>query len=131
MDYIPSDVDIWGALVKPYDMGEKCSNFFSTYLGTECKLAYVNLKRPRFIQGPLPPDYAQKGKHPETGLSDGAPFLFGLALVVTDGVESVLKKVWKISTREWRNRCPSLDFGPILYCVEGNRLTRIVGLRLR
>ena len=74
--YIPSDVDIWGALVKPYDIGDQYSKFFSTYLGTDCKLAYVNLKRPRYIQGPLPPDYAQNGKHPETGLSDGAQFLF-------------------------------------------------------
>jgi uncharacterized protein len=56
-------------------MGDRYSRFFSIYLGTECKLTYVNLTRPRYIQGPLPPDHAQDGKHPVTGLSDGAPFL--------------------------------------------------------
>jgi hypothetical protein len=76
LEYIPTEVDIWGALVKPFDMGEKYSKFFSTYLGITCKLAYVNLELPRYIQGSLPPENAQKGKHPVTGLSDGAPFLF-------------------------------------------------------
>lgn len=69
-------MDIWGASVKPYDMGEKYSSFFSSYLGTACKLAYVNVRHPRYIQGPLPPLYCQNGNHPQTGLSDGAPYLF-------------------------------------------------------
>jgi hypothetical protein len=74
------EVDIWHALVKSFDMGDKYSTFFSTFLGTPCKLAYVDLNGRRYIQGTLPPEYAQNGKHPITGLSDGAPFLFALHL---------------------------------------------------
>jgi uncharacterized protein YcbX len=75
LGYIPTDVDIWGAIVRPFDMGEEYSKFFSTFLGARCRLAYVNLEFPRYIQGPLPPVDAQEGRHPVTGLSDGAPFL--------------------------------------------------------
>src|SRR5438552_1163787 len=70
LNYIPSLVDIWGAPVKPYDMGDECSSFFSAFLETNCKLAYVNANHQRYIQGPLPPLYCQNGKHPQTGLSD-------------------------------------------------------------
>ena len=72
LGYIPTEVDIWGANVLPYDMGDEYSKYFSTFLGTPCKLAYVNLDRPRYIQGNLPPTV----RHPVTGLSDGAPFLY-------------------------------------------------------
>ena len=76
LKYVPTEVDIWNALVQPYDMGDEYSKFFSTYLGVDCKLAYVNLNRPRYILGNLPPLSAQSQKHPVTGLSDGAPFLY-------------------------------------------------------
>jgi uncharacterized protein YcbX len=70
-----SEVDIWDALVRPFIMPPIYSNYFSTYLGTPCKLAYVNLNIPRHIQGTLPPPSAQNGLHPVTGLSDGMPYL--------------------------------------------------------
>ena len=76
LKYIPSDVDIWGALCRPFDMGEEYSSYFSTFLGIPCRLAYVNAEVPRYIQGPLPPLYCQQGAHPRTGLSDGAPYLY-------------------------------------------------------
>ena len=69
------EVDIWDALVRPYIMPQRYSDYFSTYLGTPCKLAYVNLNIPRHIQGTLPPLSAQNGAHPVTGLSDGMPYL--------------------------------------------------------
>jgi hypothetical protein len=70
------EVDIWDANVKSFHMGDEYSTFFATYLGTPCKLAYVDLNGRRYIQGTLPPEYAQNGQHPITGLSDGAPFLY-------------------------------------------------------
>jgi uncharacterized protein YcbX len=76
LPYIPSDVDIWGAAVLPYDMGDEYATFFSNFLGIKCKLGYVNAARPRYIQGPLPPLHCQNGQHPQTGLSDGAPYLY-------------------------------------------------------
>ena len=76
LPYIPSDVDIWGASVLPYDMGDEYATFFSNFLGVKCKLGYVNSARPRYIQGPLPPLHCQNGRHPQTGLSDGAPYLY-------------------------------------------------------
>ena len=76
LKHIPSDVDIWGALCRPFDMGEEYSSYFSTFLGIPCRLAYVNVEVPRYIQGPLPPLYCQQGAHPRTGLSDGAPYLY-------------------------------------------------------
>jgi uncharacterized protein YcbX len=76
LKYIPSDVDIWGALCRPFDMGEEYSSYFSAFLGIPCRLAYVNAEVPRYIQGPLPPLYCQQGAHPRTGLSDGAPYLY-------------------------------------------------------
>jgi uncharacterized protein YcbX len=76
LSYMPSDVDIWGAAVLPYDMGDEYSSFFSKFLGVECKLGYVNAARPRYIQGALPPSHCQNGKHPQTALSDGAPYLY-------------------------------------------------------
>ena len=75
LKYLGSEVDIWDALVYPFEMDDKYSNFFSTYLGAPCKLVYVNTNEPRYIQGTLPPENAQGGKHPVTGLSDGAPYL--------------------------------------------------------
>jgi len=84
LHYIPSGADIWGTLVKPYDMGDEYSVFFSKFLGTHCKLAYLNANHPRYIQGPLPPLHCLNGTHPQTGLSDGAPYQLLPNLNLTD-----------------------------------------------
>src|SRR2546423_6239285 len=75
LEKLDSEVDIWDALVQPYIMPSKYSDYFSTYLGISCNLAYVNLNLPRYIQGTLPPLSAQNGIHPVTGFSDGMPYL--------------------------------------------------------
>lgn len=111
LSYIPSEVDIWDALVEPYDMGDSFSKFFSTYLGTPCKLAYVNTNRPRYIQGTLPPERAQNGKHPVTGLSDGAAYQFVNLVGFLMRPVSVLRIPWRISILGWKSRCLSFVFG--------------------
>jgi uncharacterized protein len=75
LEKLDSEVNIWDALVQPFIMPSKYSDYFSTYLGVSCKLVYVNLNIPRHIQGTLPPLSAQSGVHPVTGLSDGMPYL--------------------------------------------------------
>ena len=75
LKHIPSDVDIWGSLVRLFDMGEQYSSYFAEFLETPCRLAYVDAHFPRYVLGPLPPPSCQNGAHPRTGLSDGAPYL--------------------------------------------------------
>ena len=135
LSYIPSDVDIWGAAVLPYDMGEQYASFFSKFLGKSCKLGYVNAARPRYIRGPLPPLQCQNGKHPQTGLSDGAPylyhthsfFLFGWLI----GGGYARKRVWRILIQEWKNRCRLFGFDLILWLRVLKPLMRIIGRKSR
>ena len=138
LSYMPSDVDIWGATVLPYDMGEEYASFFSKLLGTSCKLGYVNTARPRYIRGHLPPPQCQNGKHPQTGLSDGAPYLyhspppppfFFFGWLIRGGYAR--RTVWRILIREWKCRCRLFGFDLILWLRVVKPLMRIIGRKLR
>lgn len=96
LDYIPSEVDIWGALVQPYDMGKEYSTFFSDFFETSCKLCYVNTNRSRYIQGYLPPLCCQNGRHPQAGFSDRAPYQSVPDIFGSDPFSAVFaqKRVW-------------------------------------
>ena len=133
LSYISSDVDIWGAMVLPYDMGEEYACFFSKLLGTRCKLGYVNAARPRYIRGHLPPPQCQNGQHPQTGLSDGAPYLYSpppsffsfLGWLIRGGYAR--RRVWRTLIREWKKRCRLFGFGLILWLRVVKPSTRIIG----
>ena len=125
-------MDIWDAMVLPYDMGDEYAEFFSKFLEVRCKLAYVNTNRPRYILGSLPSISCQKGQHPRTGLSDGAPYLYISNLKLGwPNAGYVQRRAWRTSMREWKSNYLSFALDRISSCKVANPSMKTIGQRFQ
>ena len=64
------DVEVWGDPCDGVDQGDDAADWFSTYLGTSCRLLYF---KPGFVR-PVDPDYAPRPSD-QVGFADGFPLL--------------------------------------------------------